>query len=724
MLTLRRLTAASLTLGFVLGGTAVATSTGGSSGLIVSAVSTRADLVTGGDVLLEVRAPAGVRPLTVTVEGRDVTAAFTTGRDRALGLVTGLRLGRSTVVATVGRASARLDVTNHRVGGPLFSGRQIEPWRCETEAAGLGPPRDADCNAPAKVEYFYKPPVGSSLLAYDPAAPPPVVATTTTDQGRTVPFIVRKETGTLNRSVYTTAVLWDPARRVDPRRPSAWNGKLFYRFDGGAAPNHRQGSAPADVMQVVPLGRGFAVASSTLNVFGQNTNTVTSAETMMMVKERVAEQLGKIRYTLSSGGSGGSIQQQTIANAYPGLLDGITVAVSFTDLVTTAQEATDCSLLVRYFTETSPHLWADPLHQAAVNGHESLSGCVAWDKAFNLDQTAYDPRVGCVAGTANPAPQTPEAEFVYDPQNNPRGARCTLQDYASNIFGRRSTSVWSPVERRIRTGFANRPYDNTGVQYGLDALRSGVISTEQFVDLNEKIGGYDIDRAWQPRRSAADPAGVAAAYRASQVNDAGSLDRIPIIDTRVHLNAEIHTQFRSWSMRARLDAANGHHANQTIWTFDPGSSESSMTAKAFDVLDAWLAAIERDRTGRTQADKVVANKPAEAADACFVQALRIDDQEQCDRLFPYYGNPRIAAGGPVADDNIACARVPLRRAAYPAGLSDDQWARLRAVFPDGVCDYTRPARDRRSAVAWLAFPAPGGVALGPPPTSTTGRGAP
>ena len=50
-----------------------------------------------------------------------------------------------------------------------------------------------------------------------------------------------------------------------------------------------------------------------------------------------------------------------------------------------------------------------------------------------------------------------------------------------------------------------RPYDTVGIQYGLNALNSGLIVPEQFVDLNEKIGGFDIDLNYQAARSEADP---------------------------------------------------------------------------------------------------------------------------------------------------------------------------------------------------------------------------
>ena len=74
------------------------------------------------------------------------------------------------------------------------------------------------------------------------------------------------------------------------------------------------------------------------------------------------------------------------------------------------------------------------------------------------------------------------AELVYDPVKNPKGARCTMWDTNVATFGR------DPL-----TGFARRSLDNVGVQYGLEALNRGAITKAEFLDLNDKIGGFDND---------------------------------------------------------------------------------------------------------------------------------------------------------------------------------------------------------------------------------------
>ena len=61
----------------------------------------------------------------------------------------------------------------------------------------------------------------------------------------------------------------------------------------------------------------------TRNTLGNGCNFVVSAETTMMVKERVAETIGKPKFTIGAGASGGAIQQLMIGQNYPGLLDAL-----------------------------------------------------------------------------------------------------------------------------------------------------------------------------------------------------------------------------------------------------------------------------------------------------------------------------------------------------------------------------------------------------------------
>src|SRR2546428_9478969 len=119
------------------------------------------------------------------------------------------------------------------MGGASLAGPHIKPWVCQQGAL------DKDWNAPTKYEFMYAsagiggqgagvPGVAgvSSFRPYDPSKPPPdaFIARTTTDQGVTVPYIVRVETGYENRDQYKIAVLYDPSKPWQPWAAQAqWN---------------------------------------------------------------------------------------------------------------------------------------------------------------------------------------------------------------------------------------------------------------------------------------------------------------------------------------------------------------------------------------------------------------------------------------------------------------------------------------------------------------------
>ena len=299
---------------------------GTSAPVQLRALSTRADLVTGGDVLVEVVLPKGTpRSKVMVLAGtRDVTAAFRTAGPGLRGLVTRLPGGRSTLKATVaGVGSATLPVSNVGLQAASFSGPLIEPWSCTNGATRR------DCSQNATVAYLYKStnPARNGLQPFDPASPPTDVATTTTDEGKTVPFVVREETGYSLRDQYRIAALFDPTTqgtRPDPTAPNpGFADKLVLTHGASCDTSYESGSAP-DVLLEDALGQGFAVASHALDNAGHNCNLVTQAESLVRTKEMVVERFGPLRYTIGSGCSGGSLVQLQVANAYPGVYQGIT----------------------------------------------------------------------------------------------------------------------------------------------------------------------------------------------------------------------------------------------------------------------------------------------------------------------------------------------------------------------------------------------------------------
>jgi Tannase-like family of unknown function (DUF6351) len=675
-------------------------------------LSNRADLVSGGDALVQVVLPAQVDPSTVRVSlnGTDITSAFAVRPNGAFeGVVTGLAVGDNDLAATMQRAPvAHLTVTNHPSGGPIFAGAQVQPWICKT-VAGFPAPTDAQCDGPALVSFSYRDATSGTFKPYDPASPPPEaqIASTTTDQGVTVPYIVRSEKGAMDRGLYDVSVLADPGGTWAPwaSQPS-WNHKLLYQFGGGTAPWHTNGAPQSDLVDIA-LSRGFMVANNNLNIRGNDANDVVSAEALMMLKEHIAETYGSIRYTIGTGCSGGSIQQYVIGADYPGLLDGLQPNCSFQDSWTTANEVNDCHLLRHVFGATGNGFTA--AQQAAVEGVRDPGVCTAWDLSFAP--------VGIPSRVSNCNLQgTMFASVVYDPIANPGGVRCDVQDYQAAIWGLRPSD-----------GFARSPFANVGVQYGLGALQSGAITPEQFVAVNQAVGGTDIDLNFTAGRSEPDLVAQGIAYRTGQVTNGTQLANVPIIDLRGSelLFNDIHTDYHSYVMRARLDAANGGHGNQLIWTWNAAlvptniGPPPSIALKSFLTMDSWLTKMESDTRNVPLSQKVLDDKPATASDECFLGASLVEttDAATCAAAYPHFADSRLVAGEPMTDNAMQCKLKQIDASDYP-GFTTDQWVRFRRVFPKGVCDWTKPPEGFRPSVPWLTFAGgPGGEPIGPAPVS-------
>lgn len=702
----------------------------------VLVLSNRADLVSDGDALVEVRIPswAVASEVAVDVDGRDVTDAFAVRSDgRFYGRIDGLRDGVNVISARPARGvGARITVTNHSGSGPVFAGPQVDPWICATSEYGLGPAQDDQCNAPTQTSYVYQPhgAEDGAYQPYDPKNPPSDVATTTTDQGRTVPYIVRVEKGTLDRGIFMTAVLADPSKPWEPWEPQeTWNGKVFIPFGGGCGTVHRQ-TAPEStgslanrgVLDHHMLSRGFLATSSGLNIYEQNCNEVVSAEAVMMQKEHVEEKFGPIRYTIGTGCSGGSIQVQNIAAAYPGLLDGIVPTCSFPDAWHVLTDAVDCYLLTNYFLFTSPHLWALPAQQTAVMGKAGPGVCAEWTATFS-DDTDPQNRGAFHIGTAPTRPGCGlPAEQTYDPETNPDGVRCSIQDYQRSIWGERQPDQWGVVEKQIGSGFAPVPLDNSGVQYGLKALELGLITADQFIDLNSKVGGLDVDAEFQQNRMSMDESAATTMYRAGRHSDPRQLARTVILDVRNHhVDGDVHQPYSSYVMRARLDAANGNHANQVIWNtvgapYTPGPEET--LDDALLAVDRWLAAVEQDDRDVPLTDKIAQARPSHVVDTCWIAGRRSTDVTTCRNAYPYFGDPRIAAGSPLSGDVRKCQLKPLDPRNYSVVFTPSQWTALTRSFPNGACDWTKPSVGAQPSVPWMTYGSgPGGTPIGAPPSS-------
>ena len=697
----------------------------------IEVLSSRPDAISGGDALVRVTVKKNVptSAMRIKLNGADITSAFVVnGTTKTLtGLVTGMRLGENLLevidprgnVQGKGRADADIVLTNYPIEGPMFSGPHEQPFRCDTASfnlpaglGNLGAPLDANCSIARRVDYFYKSTsnTGNNLTKWPAGAsayPADMVMATTT-QGKIVPYIVRMETGTINRAIYQISVLHDPLKEASPSwssQPANWNKRFIYTFGGGCIGGwYQQGRSTGGVTDSFMLSSGYALASSTLNVFGNNCNDLTATETMAMVKERFIEGYGVPAHTQGWGCSGGSYAQHQITDNYPGLLDGIIPGCSFPEVgFATINFITDSWLLDDYFTARGAAMgWTDEQKRR-------VTGFLQYATAPNVEVGAHriDPRPGTTSCASVPTAQR------YDPATNPTGVRCTVHDHTVNVYGR------DPA-----TGFGRRPLDNVGIQYGLKVLNDGTISVDQFLDLNEKIGGFDADANEVPSRSVADLVAARAAYQTGRLTNAGGgLASQPIIDFRdyndVLPGGDIHVRYHSFSMRKRLDKANGRHDNQVMWVNDNRfglySNNNPLLRDAILKMDRWITAIKADTRDIPQIEKVVQNKPADLVEGCyskdptpvFIPQAQVREQEAvttCNTLYPTNSFPREVAGADIAADIVKCQLKPLSPTDYAASFTPAQWARLQSIFPTGVCDWSKPGLEQQDPIGtWIFF---------------------
>ena len=699
---------------------------GASKKIGIRTLSANPDRVSGGDVLVEISLPRAARRDGVVVTlhpvNQDVTASFhETAPGVLVGLVSGLVVGdnRLTVKAKgVGTESLRL--TNYRITGPITSGPHIQPFICQTQTfklpdgTVLGSPTDANCSAPTKITYLYMPQGGTTFQAVSSASAVPAtgVAMTTTTAGTTVRFVVRVETSTIDRGIYQSAVLHDPASDPAPTPfspPKGWNRGLI-AIEGFGCPGgwYVQGASigslvlpgvmDANLLSPARLGEGYATFSNTLQHPSNNCNSVLSAEAAMMGKEHFIKTYGVPRYTVSTGCSGGSYGSIQLADQVPGLFDGALIACTFPDPLGIAFSGSDGHLLTHYFNSIDPPSFTQD-QQVAVSGYKGLKAFI--DAANQSGRTDPVPnRVDIPGYVSAPFSAAVPVALRYDPVTNPKGARGTVYDAAHNVYD------LNPV-----TGFALRPFDNVGVQYGLAALNAGKISTTQFLDLNERIGGYDQDFNYVLSRSVGDPGAIRRAYQSGlQLGGGGGLASIPVMDITGIYNddAGYHYQWFHFATRDRMAHANGNADNHVMWRGNPVPQ-----AQSWSTFIQWVEAVSADSSGLPARQKVIRNKPALAVDGCWSSPTNFIAERQtfssdtnssrCNALFPSYAFPRYVAGGPLAANNLQCRLKPIDPSDYKGSFTNSELSRLHSIFPSGVCDWSKRGVGFRQVVPNASF---------------------
>lgn len=644
------------------------------------------------------------------------------------------------------------------------------PFSCHTEESDLGQPvadnqegigtpvyaeengiknrqkllgHSKDCLLPTRLDYFYK------IKAQDdfrilPEGDYPADMDWLERDGRRIPFVLRVERGTINRFVYMLAMLADPDAPVTGTDSPYWNKKLIYHFKGGVGIGKRQGKMSLGRVGsrlTAQLAQGYALAGSSGNVTSNHYNMWLAANTAEMVKAQFVARYGRPDYTVGIGGSGGAVQQYLIAQNKPGLLNALIPQYSYPDMITQSIWALDCELFEYYFDVTARDnkRWRRQENRGLVMGVSASSEVEHEFKKYY--------RWARIAGFGLKLPGLPKGATECSKSwrglapltNNPRYSH-RVHYYAPAVAAKERFSHWHDLAHVYgvnESGYANRTHDNTGVQYGLEALKRADISVAEFFHLNANIGSWKApadmvqEKLWVltgddslagvsiwsdhnmrktpgspvplwvfernradmvkvAPRSRGNPDAIAAAYRSGHVF-LGNID-IPVIDLRHYLDPELdmHHSYASQSVWLRIKAARGDTGNMVIWQSSKPFNPSDL---AFEVLDEWLTSGAR---------------PARAVDACWTDsgALIAEGEEvwngpwrgdadtgACLQHYPAYRSPRNMAGAPLSGELFQCELIPVELA-VSRGLYGERDMRphmlmLKVVFPDGVCDFER-----------------------------------
>jgi len=192
----------------------------------------------------------------------------------------------------------------------------------------------------------------------------------------------------------------------------------------------------------------------------------------------------------------------------------------------------------------------------------------------------------------------------------------------------------------------------------------------------------------------------------------GGLKDIPVFDLGSYNDTSgYHYQWYRFAIRERLREANGDVGNHVMWR---GSSVPF--ANAWTLLTKWVEAVKADDSDVSEHQKVINNRPAELVDGCWtsatqfvaeLQTLSSQPNTTCNTVYPSWTNPRYLAGGPIQANRYKCQLKPINTADYTVTFTSAELARLNSIFPNGVCDWSKPGVNQTGVVPWPSFgPAP------------------
>ena len=127
-------------------------------------------------------------------------------------------------------------------------------------------------------------------------------------------------------------------------------------------------------------------------------------------------------------------------------------------------------------------------------------------------------------------------------------------------------------------------------------------------------------------------------------------------------------------------------------------------------MDQWLTNLAKDSSTGPVIDKILRAKPADLVDSCYTEkGDRIIEPQtfsggECNRLYPTFSSPRMVAGGPMSNNVLKCQLKAIDFNDYKATFTDVETASLKSIFPNCVCDWSKPGVEQQPpSRTWPTF---------------------
>ncbi len=187
-----------------------------------------------------------------------------------------------------------------------------------------------------------------------------------------------------------------------------------------------------------------------------------------------------------------------------------------------------------------------------------------------------------------------------------------------------------------------------------------------------------------------------------------------MIEIRQYLDdrANVHDRVWTFAMKERMFRDKGHTGNLVAWVYAANLDQAIFVGEALKAMEDWqMRLLAKKAKPKKYEEAVIESKPESLGDACFSPTgEKIDEvfvynaPSRCNELFPTFLMPRMVAGGPLTNDTFKCALKPVSTSDYRVAFTDAELARLRSIFPSGVCDWSTPAVEQQPFQGtWQSF---------------------